>query len=105
MADGQAKPSPIQTRCSFIWSIAEILLGYFKEPEYAKAIPPFVARRHLNCIFAPTKETVFNTAVGLPSDIDEATRARSRSARLAMSMSTNSRVSRPNREKDHEAHR
>ncbi|MBK5930119.1 type I restriction-modification system subunit M [Halochromatium salexigens] len=74
MADGQTKPQHIQTKSSFIWSIAEILRGDFKQSEYGKVILPFVVLRRLDCILEPTKEGVVNLAETLTSDLDEATR-------------------------------
>jgi len=40
----------IKSLGSFVWSIAELLRGDFKQSEYGKFILPFVVLRRLNCI-------------------------------------------------------
>ena len=37
----------------FVWSIAEILRGDFKQSEYGKVVLPFVVLRRLDCILDP----------------------------------------------------
>lgn len=56
---------------AFIWSIAEILRGDFKQFEYGKVVLPFVVLRRLDCILKDTKEEVLATAKDLPDTIDE----------------------------------
>ena len=48
----------VQSLASFVWSIAEILRGDFKQSEYGKVILPFVVLRRLDCILEPTKDEV-----------------------------------------------
>ena len=55
----------------FIWSIAEILRGDFKQFEYGKIILPFVVLRRLDCILADSKNRVLNAARDLPESMDE----------------------------------
>jgi len=43
---------------SFIWSIAEILRGDFKQSEYGKVVLPFVVMRRLDCILEASKAPV-----------------------------------------------
>ncbi|QKJ85574.1 N-6 DNA methylase [Paramixta manurensis] len=43
---------------AFIWSIADLLRGDFKLPQYGRVILPFTLLRRLECILAPTKEAV-----------------------------------------------
>ncbi|MGE3798936.1 MAG: type I restriction-modification system subunit M N-terminal domain-containing protein, partial [Thermomicrobiales bacterium] len=45
---------------SFVWSIAEILRGDFKQSEYGKVVLPFVVMRRLDCLLEPTKQAVLN---------------------------------------------
>jgi type I restriction enzyme M protein len=40
----------VQNLGSFVWSIAEILRGDFKQSEYGKVILPFFVMRRLDCI-------------------------------------------------------
>ena len=63
-----------QSLASFVWSIAEILRGDFKQSEYGRVILPFVVMRRLDCILEPSKSAVLNAAKGLPEGVDDATR-------------------------------
>lgn len=64
----------IQNLSGFVWSIAEILRGDFKQSEYGKVILPFVVLRRLDCILEGSKEAVLSAAETLPDGVDEATR-------------------------------
>ena len=59
---------------SFVWSIAEILRGDFKQSEYGKVVLPFVVLRRLDCILEETKADVLKAKEGLPEGVDEQTR-------------------------------
>ncbi len=59
---------------SFIWSIAEILRGNYKQSEYGKVVLPFTVLRRLDCVLAPTKEVVLARALYLPVGMDEVVR-------------------------------
>lgn len=43
---------------NFIWSIAELLRGDYKQSEYGKVILPLTVLRRLDCVLADTKEMV-----------------------------------------------
>ncbi len=43
---------------SFIWSVADLLRGDFKQSEYGKVILPFTVLRRLDCVLSPTKGKV-----------------------------------------------
>jgi type I restriction enzyme M protein len=43
---------------SFIWSVADLLRGSFKQSDYGKVILPFTVLRRLDCILDSTKEQV-----------------------------------------------
>ncbi|WP_414896602.1 type I restriction-modification system subunit M N-terminal domain-containing protein [Rhodovulum sp. YEN HP10] len=58
----------------FVWSIADILRGDFKQSEYGKVILPFVVLRRLDCILEGSKDAVLDAAKGLPSGVDGAIR-------------------------------
>src|SRR5258708_3154528 len=66
--------SSAQSLASFVWSIAEILRGDFKQSEYGKVILPFVVLRRLDCILEPTKDAVLAALKKLPGGIDDQTR-------------------------------
>lgn len=64
----------IRSLGGFVWSIAEILRGDFKQSEYGKVILPFVVLRRLDCILEASKDKVREAAETLPDGVDEATR-------------------------------
>jgi type I restriction enzyme M protein len=43
---------------SFIWSVADLLRGDFKQSEYGKVILPFTVLRRMDCVLKKTKEAV-----------------------------------------------
>lgn len=43
---------------SFIWSVADLLRGDYKQSEYGKVVLPLVLIRRLDCVLEPTKEQV-----------------------------------------------
>lgn len=61
----------IKSLGSFVWSIAELLRGDFKQSEYGKVILPFVVLRRLDCILEETKPEVLRMAGNLPDDMDD----------------------------------
>ena len=64
----------IRSLGGFVWSIADILRGDFKQSEYGKVILPFVVLRRLDCILEVSKKQVLETATSLPDNVDDATR-------------------------------
>ena len=47
-----------QNFSSFIWSVADLLRGDYKQSEYGRVILPFTVLRRLDCVLEPTKEAV-----------------------------------------------
>jgi type I restriction enzyme M protein len=43
---------------SFIWSVADLLRGDYKQSEYGKVILPFTVLRRIDCVLEPTKPAV-----------------------------------------------
>src|SRR5258708_35290692 len=43
---------------SFIWSVADLLRGDYKQSEYGKVILPFTVLRRLDCVLEATKVAV-----------------------------------------------
>src|SRR5689334_7566669 len=43
---------------SFIWSVAELLRGDYKQSEYGRVILPFTLLRRLECVLEPTRQQV-----------------------------------------------
>ncbi len=55
---------------SFIWSIAEILRGNYKQSEYGKVVLPFTVLRRLDCVLEPSKDKVLEQLNTLPGSVD-----------------------------------
>lgn len=55
---------------SFIWSIADILRGSFKQSEYGRVILPFTVLRRLDCVLEGTKDIVLVKLKQLPESAD-----------------------------------
>jgi len=57
-----ANPRPqsetIRNHAAFIWSVADLLRGDYKQSEYGKVILPLTVIRRLDCVLEPTKEAV-----------------------------------------------
>ena len=47
-----------QNLSSFIWSVADLLRGDYKQSEYGKVILPLTVLRRLDCVLESTKEAV-----------------------------------------------
>jgi len=47
---------------AFIWSVADLLRGEFKQSQYGRIILPFTILRRLECVLAPTKAAVLAEA-------------------------------------------
>ena len=58
----------------FIWSIAELLRGNYKQSEYGKVVLPFTVLRRLDCVLVPTKDAVQAQLESLPENIDDTMR-------------------------------
>ena len=55
---GGALATPNTNLSSFIWSVADLLRGDFKQSEYGKVILPFTVLRRLDCVLEATKPGV-----------------------------------------------
>jgi type I restriction enzyme M protein len=47
-----------RNHAAFIWSVADLLRGDYKQSEYGKVILPLTVIRRLDCVLEPTKEAV-----------------------------------------------
>lgn len=61
---------------AFIWSVADLLRGDFKQSQYGRVILPFTLLRRLECVLEPTKDAVVAEferikALNLPEDAQE----------------------------------
>jgi len=53
-----ARTENVKQLASFIWSVADLLRGDYKQADYGKVILPFTTLRRLDCVLEPTKEAV-----------------------------------------------
>lgn len=59
---------------AFLWSIADLLRGDFKQSQYGRIILPFTLLRRMECVLAPTKGEVVNQTFaqeGRPDSVRE----------------------------------
>ena len=59
-----------QETTAFIWSIADLLRGDYKQSEYGRVVLPFTVLRRLDCIQSTTKDQVLARAKMLPKTAD-----------------------------------
>jgi type I restriction enzyme M protein len=52
-------------KVSFIWSVADLLRGPYKPPQYGRVILPLTVLRRLDCVLEPTKDKVLAKAAEL----------------------------------------
>jgi type I restriction enzyme M protein len=59
-----AEPSNrvIRNHAAFIWSVADLLRGDYKQSEYGRVILPLTVLRRLDCVLEPTKQKVLDQA-------------------------------------------
>jgi type I restriction enzyme M protein len=60
----------IKNHASFIWSIADILRGDYKQSEYGKVILPLTVLRRLDCVLEPTKTQVLAKEKSLKGKVE-----------------------------------
>ena len=51
--------SNFSEKATFLWSVADLLRGDYKQADYGKVILPFTVLRRLDCVLEPTKNQVF----------------------------------------------
>ena len=65
-----ATESVIKNHAAFIWSVADLLRGDYKQSEYGKVILPLVVLRRLDCVLEPTKAHVLDTFGRIEGKVD-----------------------------------
>jgi type I restriction enzyme M protein len=61
---------PVKTYGNFIWSVADLLRGDYRQSEYGKVVLPLTVLRRLDCVLAPTKAEVLDRAKRLAGKVD-----------------------------------
>jgi type I restriction enzyme M protein len=65
MGGGHAGVDGFQDKVAFIWSVADLLRGDYKQSEYGRVILPLTVLRRLDCVLEPTKPAVLEEAAKL----------------------------------------
>ena len=60
----------IRNHAAFIWSVADLLRGDYKQSEYGKVILPLTVLRRFDCVLAPTKDAVLERAAQLACKVE-----------------------------------
>jgi type I restriction enzyme M protein len=60
----------IKNHAAFIWSVADLLRGTYKQSEYGKVVLPLVVIRRLDCVLEPTKDAVLTRAKSLKGKVE-----------------------------------
>jgi type I restriction enzyme M protein len=60
----------IKNHAAFIWSVADLLRGDYKQSEYGRVIMPLTVLRRLDCVLEPTKAKVLERNKKLKGTID-----------------------------------
>ncbi|MCL4446447.1 MAG: type I restriction-modification system subunit M, partial [Actinobacteria bacterium] len=60
----------INNHAGFIWSVADLLRGDYKQSEYGKVVLPLTVLRRLDCVLEPTKAKVLARAMKLRGRVD-----------------------------------
>src|SRR5437764_4398194 len=60
----------IRNHAAFIWSVADLLRGDYKQSEYGKVILPLTVIRRLDCVLEPTKQAVLDKHKQLAGKIE-----------------------------------
>jgi type I restriction-modification system DNA methylase subunit len=51
----------IKNHAAFIWSVADLLRGDYKQSEYGKVILPLTVLRRFDCVLAPVKQEMLDS--------------------------------------------
>jgi type I restriction enzyme M protein len=60
----------IRNHGAFIWSVADLLRGDYKQSEYGKVILPMTVLRRLDCVLEPTKQAVLDRYAQLSGKVE-----------------------------------
>ncbi len=60
----------VNNHAAFIWSVADLLRGDYKQSEYGKVVLPLTVLRRLDCVLAPTKAAVLDRRTQLQGKLE-----------------------------------
>jgi len=59
-----------KNHAAFIWSVADLLRGDYKQSEYGKVILPFTVLRRLDAVLAPVKDDMLDRFAQVEGKVD-----------------------------------
>ena len=62
--------SAIKNHAQFIWSVADLLRGDYKQSEYGKVILPLTVLRRFDCVLGPVKQAMLARYEGLKGKVE-----------------------------------
>jgi len=65
-----AQSQTIRNHAAFIWTVADLLRGDYKQSEYGKVVLPLTVIRRLDCVLEPTKQAVLEKHKQLAGKIE-----------------------------------
>jgi len=71
MAVSVGQSGSFSDKVNFIWSVADLLRGDYKQSEYGKVILPLTVIRRLDCVMADTREAVIAKAAQLAGKVQD----------------------------------
>ncbi|MAT04943.1 MAG: restriction endonuclease subunit M [Acidimicrobiaceae bacterium] len=60
----------IKNHAAFIWSVADLLRGDYKQSEYGKVVLPLTVLRRFDCVLAPVKQDMLETYEKVKGKVD-----------------------------------
>ena len=60
----------IKNHAAFIWSVADLLRGDYKQSEYGRVIMPLTVLRRFDCVLAPVKQDMLETYEKVKGKVD-----------------------------------
>ena len=66
-----AQSGSFSDKVNFIWSVADLLRGDYKQSEYGKVILPLTVIRRLDCVMGDTKDAVIGRAAELAGKVQD----------------------------------
>ncbi len=70
MSGMAAGSETIKNHASFIWSVADLLRGDYKQSEYGKVVLPLTVLRRFDCVLAPVKQDMLATHENVKGKLD-----------------------------------
>ena len=70
MSPMAAGSETIKNHASFIWSVADLLRGDYKQSEYGKVVLPLTVLRRFDCVLAPVKQDMLDTYASLKGKVE-----------------------------------